>query len=47
MSITGEENGPPARVGVAVTDLFTGALISNAILAALLGTREMPEIFMV
>lgn len=43
MSITGEENGPPARVGVAVTDLFTGALISNAILAALLDVQNRNE----
>lgn len=39
MSITGDQNGPPARVGVAVTDLFTGVLTSNAIIAALLQGR--------
>ena len=40
MSITGDPIGPPARVGVAVTDLFTGVLTSNAIIAALLQERN-------
>ncbi|GHA75526.1 hypothetical protein GCM10009007_15860 [Formosimonas limnophila] len=35
MSITGEENGPPQKVGVAVVDLMTGLYASTAILAAL------------
>ena len=39
MSVTGradtEEGGGPIKVGVAVTDLFTGLYASNAILAAL------------
>jgi crotonobetainyl-CoA:carnitine CoA-transferase CaiB-like acyl-CoA transferase len=35
MSITGERNGPPVKVGVAVTDIMTGLYASNAILAAL------------
>lgn len=43
MSITGEEGGPPARVGVAVTDLFTGVLTSNAILAGLLQVEQTGE----
>ena len=34
MSITGDADGSPARVGVAVTDLFTGVLTASAILAA-------------
>ncbi len=34
MSITGEPDGQPQRVGVAVTDLFTGLYSVNAILAA-------------
>ncbi|KAF2712248.1 CAIB/BAIF family protein [Pleomassaria siparia CBS 279.74] len=37
MHITGERNGPPVKVGVAVTDLTTGLYTSNAIMAALLG----------
>jgi crotonobetainyl-CoA:carnitine CoA-transferase CaiB-like acyl-CoA transferase len=35
MSITGEENGSPQKVGVAVVDLMTGLYASTAILAAL------------
>ena len=34
LSITGDADGSPARVGVAVTDLFTGVLTASAILAA-------------
>jgi len=36
MSITGPAEGEPHRVGVAVTDLFTGVYASTAILAAVL-----------
>lgn len=36
MHITGHRDGPPAKVGVAVTDLTTGLYTSNAIMAALL-----------
>ncbi|KAK6533886.1 hypothetical protein TWF281_005233 [Arthrobotrys megalospora] len=36
MHITGERDGAPVKVGVAVTDLTTGLYTSNAILAALL-----------
>ncbi len=35
MSVTGEGDGPPQKVGVAVTDLFTGVYAATAILAAL------------
>jgi crotonobetainyl-CoA:carnitine CoA-transferase CaiB-like acyl-CoA transferase len=35
MSITGTEDGQPLRVGVAVTDIFTGVYSTAAILAAL------------
>lgn len=35
MSITGTPEGQPLRVGVAVTDIFTGVYASTAILAAL------------
>lgn len=37
MHITGERDGPPVKVGVAVTDLTTGLYAVNSILAALLG----------
>ncbi|KAI4166347.1 MAG: hypothetical protein LQ342_000237 [Letrouitia transgressa] len=36
MHITGPRDGPPVKVGVAVTDLTTGLYTSNSILAALL-----------
>lgn len=36
MHITGHRDGPPAKVGVAITDLTTGLYTSNSILAALL-----------
>lgn len=35
MSVTGESNGQPQKVGVAVVDLFTGVYAATAILAAL------------
>jgi len=35
MSVTGEQDGPPLKVGVAVTDLLTGLYASTAVLAAL------------
>ncbi|MCJ1244792.1 hypothetical protein MMC30_001992 [Trapelia coarctata] len=37
MHITGEMDGPPVKVGVAVTDLTTGLYTSNSIMAALIG----------
>jgi crotonobetainyl-CoA:carnitine CoA-transferase CaiB-like acyl-CoA transferase len=43
MSITGEpdsENGSPVKVGVAVTDLFTGLYAANAIQGALLERHQ-------
>jgi len=36
MWITGERNGPPCKVGVAITDVLTGVHAAGAILAALL-----------
>lgn len=36
MSVTGEPDGLPQKVGVAVTDVFTGLYASNAILAAVI-----------
>jgi formyl-CoA transferase len=35
MSITGESDGPPMKLGVAISDITAGMLASNAILAAL------------
>ena len=47
MSVTGQADGRPGaepmKVGVAVTDLFTGLYASNAILAALLHARATGE----
>ena len=34
MSVTGEPDGQPQKVGVAVTDIFTGVYAATAILAA-------------
>ncbi|PUU72954.1 CoA-transferase family III domain-containing protein [Tuber borchii] len=36
MHITGEPEGPPVKVGVAVTDLATGLYCSNSVLAAVI-----------
>jgi len=36
MSLTGEPDGPPARCGVAVIDLYSSLAMVSAILAALL-----------
>src|SRR3546814_18963530 len=36
MAVTGEVDGEPMKVGVAVADLFTGMAAAQAILAALL-----------
>jgi len=35
MSITGEEGGPPVKVGIAITDVVTGLFAHGAVLAAL------------
>jgi len=40
MSITGEPNGMPMKVGVALVDVMTGLYSSNAILAALLARQH-------
>jgi len=40
MHITGERDGPPVKVGVAVTDLTTGLYTSNSIMAALLARAK-------
>ena len=36
MHITGTRDGPPVKVGVAITDLTTGLYTSNSVMAALL-----------
>ncbi|KAL9057167.1 MAG: hypothetical protein Q9162_002495 [Coniocarpon cinnabarinum] len=36
MHITGHRDGPPVKVGVAITDLTTGLYTSNSVMAALL-----------
>lgn len=40
MHITGTRDGPPVKVGVAVTDLTTGLYASNSIMAALLSRQK-------
>ncbi len=40
MHITGSRDGPPVKVGVAVTDLTTGLYTSNSIMAALLSRAK-------
>jgi formyl-CoA transferase/CoA:oxalate CoA-transferase len=40
MAITGEENGPPVKVGVAVADICAGMFAAFAILAALLARGQ-------
>lgn len=37
MHITGSRDGPPVKVGVAITDLTTGLYTSNSVMAALIG----------
>lgn len=40
MHITGERDGPPVKVGVAVTDISTGMYTAIGVLAALYSRRE-------
>jgi succinate---hydroxymethylglutarate CoA-transferase len=40
MHITGERDGPPVKVGVAVTDLTTGLYTSNAVMASLIARSK-------
>lgn len=40
MHITGERDGTPVKVGVAVTDLTTGLYTCNAVQAALIGRMK-------
>ena len=43
MAITGPEEGPPYKVGVAICDITTGMLAANAIMAALLSRERTGE----
>ena len=43
MSVTGEADGPPLKVGLAISDLLAGLYASNAILAALWHARASGE----
>lgn len=43
MHITGTRDGPPVKVGVAVTDLTTGLYTSNSIIAALFRRFRNPK----
>jgi succinate---hydroxymethylglutarate CoA-transferase len=43
MHITGARDGPPVKVGVAVTDLTTGLYTANAILASLIARSKTNE----
>ncbi|MCB5409613.1 CaiB/BaiF CoA transferase family protein [Pseudogemmobacter faecipullorum] len=43
MSVTGSADGQPQKVGVAVTDVFTGIYASNAIMAALIQRARTGE----
>lgn len=43
MSITGEEDGPPAKVGVAIADVLAGLNAATGILAALRHAERMGE----
>jgi succinate--hydroxymethylglutarate CoA-transferase len=43
MHITGERDGPPVKVGVAVTDLTTGLYTANAVLASLMARQKTNE----
>jgi len=40
MHITGHRDGPPAKVGVAITDLTTGLYTANSVMASLLGRAK-------
>ncbi len=43
MHITGTRDGPPVKVGCAVTDLTTGLYAANSIMAAVLGRAKTGE----
>ncbi|MDQ3440455.1 MAG: CoA transferase, partial [Planctomycetota bacterium] len=41
MSITGEADGPPYRLGVAITDIVTGLFAAQGVMAALLAREKI------
>lgn len=43
MHITGEPDGSPVKVGVAITDLTTGLYLKGAVLAALISRSQTGE----
>lgn len=43
MHITGEPEGSPVKVGVAITDLTTGLYLKSAVLAALISRSQTGE----
>lgn len=43
MHITGEPDGSPVKVGVAITDLTTGLYLKSAVLAALISRSQTGE----
>ena len=40
LSLTGEPNGPPARMGLSIIDLITGTTAAMGLLAAVIGARS-------
>lgn len=40
LSLTGEPNGPPARMGLSIIDLMTGTTAAMGLLAAIIGARS-------
>ena len=42
MSITGERDGPPYRLGVAITDIVSGLFAAQGVLAALVARERRP-----
>ena len=47
MKITGEKDGNPMKLGVAIVDIVTGMNAVISVLAALLLKRKVTEIFLI
>lgn len=43
MSVTGEPDGPPTRMGLSIVDFITGLTAATGLLAAIFGARESGE----